>query len=531
LAPLAVLGAVYLVPYAAAVGAAWSAPLAAAPAALGRIVGFTLAQAAWSTLAALALGLPAAWLFASPRSAFGRFWKAVLSVPFALPPIIVVLGFVLMWGNAGWANRLREAAGGDPNAPWRFLYKPEAIVFAHAFYNFPVVMRLVGASLAQIRSRYAPAAAALGAAPAQASLMVAAPLAAPAALSAALLVFLYCLTSFAVVLVLGGGPGATTLPVEIYRAARISLDAAAAGRLALIETAVAAVAYAAYARAEKTARRWSGEADAAASLREAPPPRRPSESVAGGIYAVVLAPLIVGPVAALVAQSFLDRTSRAAAAELGLRWWRELGGGAVAALGRSLVLAAGAASLATAIAASAALYLWLGGRRRDFLGRCLRFLCLSPLLSSGIVLGLGWNLAYRGAVGGPAALAALHAVLALPFAFRSIDDGLASLPPSIASAAAALGSPPFRTAWRVVLFAAAPRLRSAWAFAAALSLGELNAVLMLGLGDWETLPLLVYRATAAYRFGAAAAAGSLLALLCAAAYFWADGQGRKELKK
>jgi ABC-type Fe3+ transport system permease subunit len=46
-------------------------------------------------------------------------------------------------------------------------------------------------------------------------------------------------------------------------------------------------------------------------------------------------------------------------------------------------------------------------------------------------------------------------------------------------------------------------------------MGELNAGMMLGIEGWETLPLYIYRATAAYRYGNACAAGTLLILGCA----------------
>jgi thiamine transport system permease protein len=71
------------------------------------------------------------------------------------------------------------------------------------------------------------------------------------------------------------------------------------------------------------------------------------------------------------------------------------------------------------------------------------------------------------------------------------------------------------------------RIRSAWGFAAALSMGELNAVMMLGREGWETLPLYIYRAVGAYRYGSACAAGTLLILGCAAGFLLSE-TGRKQ---
>jgi ABC-type Fe3+ transport system permease subunit len=50
---------------------------------------------------------------------------------------------------------------------------------------------------------------------------------------------------------------------------------------------------------------------------------------------------------------------------------------------------------------------------------------------------------------------------------------------------------------------------------------------MLGMEEWETLPLLIYRAAGAYRYGTACAAGTLLILCCAGALLLSEaGSGR-----
>ena len=52
-----------------------------------------------------------------------------------------------------------------------------------------------------------------------------------------MLVFLLCMTSFAVALTLGGGPRATTLELAIYQAVRFDFDLGRAAWLALIQFA------------------------------------------------------------------------------------------------------------------------------------------------------------------------------------------------------------------------------------------------------------------------------------------------------
>jgi thiamine transport system permease protein len=170
----------------------------------------------------------------------------------------------------------------------------------------------------------------------------------------------------------------------------------------------------------------------------------------------------------------------------------------------------------------------LEGQGKAFGASLFRFMAAAPLVSSGIVLGLGWLIVYGRSVSSfPLALLALHALIALPFAFNSISEGFRSLPENILNAALVSGAPPLRMLLTTALPLSLPRIRSAWGFAAALSLGELNAVMMLGIQDWETLPLYIYRAVGAYRYGNACAAGTLLILGLTAGLFLSEW-GRKK---
>jgi thiamine transport system permease protein len=184
----------------------------------------------------------------------------------------------------------------------------------------------------------------------------------------------------------------------------------------------------------------------------------------------------------------------------------------IPALGRSLLLACIAASFACFLAVIAAAAAKNAGPG-SFLETLLRSAATVPRVSSGIVLSLGWLMVYgRERPRSIWALALIHGVSALPFAFNSISAGLRDLSPNTLNAASVFGAGPVRRILTVELPLSVRRLRSAWAFSAAISLGELNGVLMLGMEKWETLPLLIYRAVGAYRYGIACAAGTILVI-------------------
>ncbi|MDR2630428.1 MAG: hypothetical protein LBC60_05850 [Spirochaetaceae bacterium] len=252
------------------------------------------------------------------------------------------------------------------------------------------------------------------------------------------------------------------------------------------------------------------------------------------LYGLVTAFFVLGPLISIPVESFLYKPSRAASRGLSLHFWRSLETARTLfpALGRSLILAAFAATLASLLAVLAAGAVKTvesaGPGRSAFWGTLVRIGVTAPLCSSGIVLSLGWLILYgRDHARSLWAVVLIHGVTALPFAFNSLNQGFSGLPENLSNAASAFGGGPVKRILTVALPLFFRRIRSAWAFSAVLSLGELNAVLMLGMEEWETLPLLIYRAAGAYRYGTACAAGTLLILCCAGALLLSEaGSGR-----
>ncbi|MDR2194836.1 MAG: iron ABC transporter permease [Treponema sp.] len=531
LIPILAVTAVFILPYGAALtggslpalNGASREPLHELP--LLPIALFTVKQAFFSTVAALLLGLPGAWFVGTSDSKPARVLRSLTAVPFAMPSILVVLGFVLFFGNAGWFNSAIAALTGNATGGASILYRTPAIVLAHAFYNFPLVIRFVGDGLARVRRAYAPAAATLGASPLTTARTVFLPAVAPALVHSALLAFLYSFTSFSIVLVLGGGPKATTLAVEIYRYSRILLSFREARIFALAETVIAGAVFALSLFFERKMRTVSPD-NVRRIMERKPMPFRASCVLF--IYLLIIACIVAGPLLSIVAESFLSRASRAGAAALSFIWWRTLGERYAPALFRSLALAFCSATASCVLAVIAG---WTvknsektaGTDAADFMRRTIRLFVSAPLASSGIVLGLGFLMAYGGKHGANiATVIAVHAVTALPFAGAIIMEGFHTVNNGVLNAAESLGASPLKRLFTVDIPLCGRHIRSAFGFAAAISLGELNAVMMLGIKDFETLPLLIYRAVGAYRYGTACAAGVILMLCCCAAFALSD---------
>jgi len=499
---------------------------------LFRIILWTFTQAVLSAALALITGLPAAYIASAPGFKHQGLVRTLTSVPFALPSILFVLGFILFWGNSGYFNKFLLLFAGDAPetpAPVQILYRPAAVIFAHACFNFPLVMQFSQSTFYKIRRSYAFCAASLGAGPARRFFSVILPLAVPSIAGAAILTFLYCWTSFALVLILGGGPAGTTLAVEIYRYARITLNYGNAGLLSLIETAVACGAFLLYLRFEKKNRLYFPVQSPDGRTDEAAKPGgefRASAFAAGllkSAYFVLAALLLLAPLASIIIESFLVPSGRSHAV-FGLKNYSAAASGIAAAAGRSVILALISSALSCTLALLAGeavlesdnMALSNPGlkKKAGILSNILKFCTVSPVAASGIVLGLGFIALYgRDAVRTMPALVIMHSLISLPFAYNAVHTSLSMIPKSVLDAARVCGSPPLTRILTVDIPVIKDRIKSAFGFCACISAGELNCVLMSGI-DMETLPLYIYRAVSAYRYNTACAAGAVLILCC-----------------
>ncbi len=206
----------------------------------GEVVWFTVWSAGTATVLAVLLGLPAAYVLHRLDVPLRRTLRALLLVPFVLPTVVVGIAFRELLGEGGPLGWL----GLDGS--------PVAIVLGLVFFNLAVVIRAVGAAWEGLDPRPVEAARALGASPAQAFRTVTLPALRPAIVSAASVVFLFCATSFGVVLVLGGVRYAS-VETEIYLLTTDLLDLRGAAALSLVQLAAVVALLGVAARLRATA--------------------------------------------------------------------------------------------------------------------------------------------------------------------------------------------------------------------------------------------------------------------------------------
>lgn len=155
------------------------------------------------------------------------------SLMIVIPTTIAAHGVLMVWGRGGLYMPIRELF----EIP---LFGLSGILFGHIFLNLPLSFRIILPSLLNLPEGVQRQALLLNFSGWQWWRILLLPSITPVFLGSFGLVFLLCFTSFALVLMLGGGPAAATLEVAIYEAVRFELDFAHAGTLSLVQLVLCA---------------------------------------------------------------------------------------------------------------------------------------------------------------------------------------------------------------------------------------------------------------------------------------------------
>lgn len=471
---------------------------------LARITGFTLLQAALSAALSVAAAIPLSLALARRPVFPGRaLLLGLFAVPLALPPLVAALGILEIWGRQGIVNAAARALGLDN--PFS-VYGLTGILIAHVFFNMPLACRLILPSLERLPAEYFRTAAVLGMPPVTLFRHVEWPAMRRSAALAAGLVFMLCATSFTLVLVLGGGPKATTLEVAIYQSLRFDFDPARAALLSGLQIALTLTALAAL-------KPFSEAAAAGTTTGRAP--MRPDARSGVWLFAdaslIVIAALFVAAPLAAVAINGAGASLPAVVQERAFR--------------NAALMSAAIALMAATIALVLGFWLVRAGHageeaqrgRPRIEGYLLTAAGSLTLMAPPVALGAGFLLLTGSGTGELLrpllAVTAINALMALPFAVRVLEPAHRSVLERNGRLAMSLGITGMNRLWRIDLPAMRRALLTAFVFAAALSLGDLGAVAIFGGDRIVTLPWLLYQKMGTYRGNDAAALALILSVL------------------
>lgn len=492
----------------------------------GRILWFTCWQAALSTILTLLLALPGAYIFARYRFFGKNLLQALMTVPFVLPTVVTASAFRALLGPNGLLNNWLISGLDLARPPINIDQTVAFFLLAHVFYNYTLVLRIVGGYWAGLNPDLRAAARMLGASPWQTFRRITLPLLLPAIGSASLLVFIFCFTSFGVVLILGG-PTNATLEVEIYRQSIQLFNLPMAAALSLIQIVVNFLLMWLHARLSKRSRVAFYTESATGSTVKA---KTLGEKVFFGANLLFMIILLLTPLLALVIRSISGENG------LTLTYYSALFSTQarsvffvepIAAVGNSLGFALAAMTLAVTLGLLASTFLAsTKGRGTSFWDAII----MLPLATSAVTLGFGYIITLnRPPLNLRDSLALVpiaHALVAFPFVVRCILPSLRQIPQTLREAASLLGASPYQVWRRVDIPIISRAILVGAIFAFSISMGEFGASSFVTRPHTPTMPVAIFRflgQPGELNYGQAMAMSSILMLVTCSG-FWLLGR-------
>ena len=467
-----------------------------------RLLAFTVWESLLSAVISVGLAIPFS-VFFSKYSFFGR--KAILTasdVAFALPAILCVLGFVIFYGNNGILNNILVSLH-ITEEKIKFLYSFPSVIMAHVYLNFPVAFSLITSALVGMDEKEEMASKLLGKSNFYTFIKITIPKVKGTIISAFILIFLFCFPSFLIVMSLGGSPKYYTIEAEIYRRTYTDVNTVSSSSLALFSFIIMSLLLlvSGYGREEKKASR------AKRIIKKA----RGWKKLEAFALSLMITLFLAPPLLSIIYRAFFTKDGT-----FTLKAWLDIAsssptgaGTGLNAIFNSLLIALVssflAVSLSTAISISAV-------RRKS---RIIPLLTSLPMAAGSVSLGLGFaflstRLPYKSIYISYILVILAHLVVVMPFTVRTIMPGAKRIPDTLTLASMCLGKGCYSSYRKVEKPMLKSYRRRAFAFAFALSLGEVNATMALAEGKVTTLPILIYKMINQYNYQGASALAIIL---------------------
>ena len=466
---------------------------------LWRVLRFTLVQAGLSTLISLAIGIPLARSLARRKFPGRPMVLRLLALPQALPAIVVIIGIIEVYGTRGWLGGAFD------------IYGLQGILLAHVLFNFPFAARLALAEFERVPPESWKLAAQLDFSAGDIWRLIEWPQLRASLPGMALLIFLLCASSFAIVLILGGGPRATTLEVAIFQALRSDFDPARAAALALLQLMLCA-------GLAVLGQRWGGLTLNAPTLRRTSARydghglgSRLADALTVSLGLVILLP----PLLALGVSGAMNINVTAGLARA-----------AVTSIGLGLTTSVVALLVVWPLAARAA--------RSARWRRVSSMAVLAGWIIPPAVLATGWFivLSRHADVTGlaPILVIAMNGLMALPFVFQVLSPAVAQAAARHDPLCAGLGITGLNRLRLIDLPALRKPVGLALIMGFVVSLGDLTAISLFGTQGLVTLPSFIHRQMGSYRIdeavGSALLLGCLVLALMRLAEHWSAAHDR-----
>ena len=500
---------------------------------IGAILWSATSQAMLSALGSLAVAVPASIMLARRYRWFGmRVLRLLVGLAFVIPTTVAASGLLAIWGRQGVINQAINAVNALlpvaalpevalPELPTFFGLK--AVVLAHIFFNAPLMIRVFLPRILSVPDTHWRLARMMGMTAWQQGRWIEFPAMKPLILPMVGLVFLFCFSSFSLVLMLGGGLRVTTLEVEIYSALRIAFDLPMAVALTLLQVGMALGVLVVLLRlaphqADKNQSSWNQPIMIM---------RAPCDDILSAnsfslktldIFMIaILVLLLILPLAAL---AWRGVSGDVLAVLTSAHFWR--------AMGNSVGIAVASGVLVVGLACV------LAETRTQLTLRpiiaLLEMGVMVYLVVPAIVMGTAWFILLRGVADvfavAPFLVLVANVMLGLPVAYRLLIGKWLAMRGRDERARLAYGL----RGWRGVRFLTIPlmgrEIGLIFGLGMAMSMGDLGVIALFASADFTTLPWLLYQQAGRYRVDEAAVTALMLMLVVSALFALGNGLGR-----
>lgn len=469
---------------------------------------FSLKQAILSTLFSLLGAIPVS-LALYRRRFHGRIWLLRLCMmTFVLPVLVAVFGIVTIYGNSGLLKQLFE---------WDHfsIYGLSGILIAHVFFNLPLCIRILTQALSAIPQTQHRMACHLGMNALNRFQYIEWPVIRIQLLSISSLVFLLCFTSFAIVMTLGGGPGATTIELAIYQAIHYDFDLALGATLGIWQIVLTGIFSLLFQRMTKKEENGYG-----VLFQESPPVFTSSIWLnIWDYFWILFSVLFLLPPLVAVVFSGLNADFLKVITDRSL--WM--------ALYHSFLIAISSGLLALFFGIGVLLTSRIHRLKREKLkADALEFNAMLILVTPGVVLSTGLFLLFNQFTYtfdySLVLVIVINTLMALPYVIKSLSVPFYSIAETFEPLCISLGMNGIRRLYLIEWRALKQPIRRTFSLAFILSLGDLSAIALFGSPDFQTLPLYLYRQLGSYQMHAAAVTALILFLLSLGVFIFTENQ-------
>jgi iron(III) transport system permease protein len=447
--------------------------------------GTTLGFALGSSLLAIGLGFPAAWLLARTNVPFRRTVLVGSFLSLSAPLIVKGIGWILLLGpNNGLINVWLRAALGLEGTPIE-LFSLGGMIFVEGLLWTPIALLLALPPLSAMDPALEEAALMCGAARVQVLRRVTLPLARPAILAVLLLSFIRALEAFEVPLLIGIPGGVVTVTTALFQSIHSGFVPryGEASAYAVLLTGAVSIPLLLYYRATRASAKFATITGKGF---------RPSRIDLGawkypcGLWVLIIPLSLCAPLLLMLWASFLPVYTMPSLGDLGRMSLANYAAVAtrddtVSGVWNSLVVGTGSAS---AVAAATFVLGWIVVRRRQSVRWLLDIVVSLPLVFPGIVLGIAvlvqfLNLRFIPVYGTVWIVIFALGVKFLPYGMRFSYSGLLAIDRQLEESARLCGAGSARVLRTIVLPLAMPAIAAIWIYVFMNAIRDLSTAVLL----------------------------------------------------